>query len=332
MVSKTINAVDQIEVLRHICTFFKVKVYLTSVDEDGQTLNTFDVQKIKVNVVYEDDDSDDTPAQPVVREESSTRSEFLGRMTRSRKANSTMKINRSPEKKITDRQLTQKPRIMKPVVKLRQLSNEEILKWTSNSNENSCNATGSEIPTSSKFLGLMTRSRKANSTMEINRSPEKTITDRQSTKKRKSNCSLADNLKCKKRKVTKNTIIETIEIENATDDQSNDNESNETKTPSNPKNVDAPSVITTVAVNPFVVGEVIWGKIRGWPHWPAKIVRLYGRLIEVEWFNDYRTTKLYKSQIFKFYPNYDIFAEKFDTSVGLKTAATDALLYITSKL
>lgn len=37
-------------------------------------------------------------------------------------------------------------------------------------------------------------------------------------------------------------------------------------------------VISTV---PFKVGEVIWGKIRGWPHWPAKIIHIYPRQFEV---------------------------------------------------
>lgn len=73
------------------------------------------------------------------------------------------------------------------------------------------------------------------------------------------------------------------------------------------------------------------GKIRGSAHWPAKIICVHNRRYEVEWFNDYRTTKLYRSQIFKFCPNFDIFAEKCDTTVGLRDATEEALLYSMQK-
>lgn len=85
-----------------------------------------------------------------------------------------------------------------------------------------------------------------------------------------------------------------------------------------------------MAINtiPFKVGEIIWGKIWGWPHWPAKIVRFWRRQFEVIWYNDFRVTKLYRSQMYKFSPNFHIFAEKFDTTVGLREAAEQAMLEI----
>lgn len=128
-----------------------------------------------------------------------------------------------------------------------------------------------------------------------------------STKKRKSELAI-DSQHVKKKKTVKGTVIETMDI--SSDD-------------SNP---------LTVAVMPFAVGEVIWGKLHGWPFWPAKILAINNQRIEVEWFNDYRTTKLFKSQICKFYTNYDVFSEKFDSTVGLKVAAMEALEYIASKL
>lgn len=209
---------------------------------------------------------------------------------------------------------------MKPIVKLRQLTDEEILKWTTNSvqtkvdsieNHTGMSHVGMTLSTSANFIGRVTRL-----TTNINGCSKETRPDGQSTKKRKSDCSIGDDLKCKKKKITRNTIIETKESENAMEASSDQNISS----------------TVTIAVNLFVVGEVIWGKIRGWPHWPAKIIHLKGKFFEVEWFNDYRTTKLYRSQVYKFYPNYDLFAEKFDKTVGLKTAANDALLYISSKL
>lgn len=85
------------------------------------------------------------------------------------------------------------------------------------------------------------------------------------------------------------------------------------------------------AVFAFKVDEVIWGKIRGWPHWPAKVTRIEQRRFEVEWFNDYRKTKLFRSQMFKFQPNFDIFSEKFSTTIGLEDAACEAFMYLAKK-
>lgn len=95
--------------------------------------------------------------------------------------------------------------------------------------------------------------------------------------------------------------------------------------------IDETETVTTVAVIPFTVNEVVWGKIRGWAHWPAKIIRIENRRYVVEWFNDYRSTSLFKSQIFKFYPNFSLFADKFNSTVGLKDAAHEAMLYLKSQ-
>lgn len=94
---------------------------------------------------------------------------------------------------------------------------------------------------------------------------------------------------------------------------------------------DTSSENTAVATIPFNVGEVVWGKIRGWPHWPAKVIQIHPRRYEVIWYNDFRVTKLYRSQIYKFGPNFSIFAEKFDTTVGLKEAAEQAMLYLVQR-
>lgn len=114
----------------------------------------------------------------------------------------------------------------------------------------------------------------------------------------------------KKKKLSKETILETIEF----------------------KQKEEKDDIKTVAVMPFSTGEVIWCKIRGAVHWPAKILLIGTRQIEVEWFNDYRTSKVFRSQIYKFYPNFRLFAEKFDTTVGLKAAAQEAMIHIADKI
>lgn len=82
-----------------------------------------------------------------------------------------------------------------------------------------------------------------------------------------------------------------------------------------------------VAKHNFSVGEIVWAKIRGHSHWPAKVLSFIsnGRA-EVLWFNDYRSTKLYCSQLYKFMPNFEIFSMKFDVTVGLKAAAKEAMI------
>lgn len=78
------------------------------------------------------------------------------------------------------------------------------------------------------------------------------------------------------------------------------------------------------------VNEIIWAKIKGFAHWPAKIAKISSTangniFYEVVWYNDYRRTKIYKLQVFKFFENFEKFASKFDEVVGLKTAAFEAM-------
>lgn len=76
-----------------------------------------------------------------------------------------------------------------------------------------------------------------------------------------------------------------------------------------------------------MVNEIVWAKIKGFVHWPCKVLSFRGKLMaEVYWFNDYRKTKLYKTQLYKFLKNFDKFAERFDDTIGLRTAATEALI------
>lgn len=55
-------------------------------------------------------------------------------------------------------------------------------------------------------------------------------------------------------------------------------------------------------------------------------------MVVVVWFNDYRTTKMYKSQIFKFLKNFDTYAVNFKNVVGLEKAAQEAMIYFGSSL
>lgn len=82
----------------------------------------------------------------------------------------------------------------------------------------------------------------------------------------------------------------------------------------------------------FKINEVVWAKIRGFPHWPAKIKAFSNKMVVVVWFNDYRTTKLYRSQLYKFLPSFDEFAKKFNDHIGLEKAAKEGLIYFGSTL
>lgn len=84
----------------------------------------------------------------------------------------------------------------------------------------------------------------------------------------------------------------------------------------------------TIARIEYRVKEVVWAKLRGHPHWPAFIKSFpTDKTAEVVWFNDYRRTKIFRTQMFKFLKHFDQFAVKFDDCVGLKTAAQEGFIY-----
>lgn len=87
-----------------------------------------------------------------------------------------------------------------------------------------------------------------------------------------------------------------------------------------------PNIISRID---FRINEVVWAKIKGFAHWPAKI-KLFApnrKMVTVVWFNDYRTTKVYTTQIFKFLQHFDKFAVNFDKTIGLRKAAQEGLIY-----
>lgn len=84
---------------------------------------------------------------------------------------------------------------------------------------------------------------------------------------------------------------------------------------------------TVVAQVQFKVGEIVWARIKGYPSWSARIISFpSNKMAWVTWFNDYRKTKLYRTQLYKFLLNFDEFAKRFKDSVGLETAAKEALI------
>lgn len=83
----------------------------------------------------------------------------------------------------------------------------------------------------------------------------------------------------------------------------------------------------------FQSGDVIWAKIKGSPFWPAKVERIYGaknQMMEIQWFNDYRRSKIFKTQGEHFLENFRKNSKVFDRHIGLETAAKEAVLHATS--
>lgn len=82
----------------------------------------------------------------------------------------------------------------------------------------------------------------------------------------------------------------------------------------------------------YTVGETVWAKIRYWPHWPCKVEEILpNRKYKVRWYNDYRTSTVFRTQMFKFGPNFEKFAVNFPTSIGLETAAKEALISLAQR-
>lgn len=93
----------------------------------------------------------------------------------------------------------------------------------------------------------------------------------------------------------------------------------------------APTNNHTVALIDFSINEVVWCKLKGSNHWPARIVAIEPKKIEVFWFNDYRVSKVFRSQLFKFEANFKTFGKKCEKDIKLGTATKEALIYLASK-
>lgn len=76
----------------------------------------------------------------------------------------------------------------------------------------------------------------------------------------------------------------------------------------------------------FSLNEVVFAKIRGHSCWPARITAIEGRKFQIQWFNDYRFSKVFQTQLFKFGPYYEQFSTKFASNVQLRCAVSEALL------
>lgn len=87
----------------------------------------------------------------------------------------------------------------------------------------------------------------------------------------------------------------------------------------------------------FQLNDIIWAKIRGHVHWPAKIKNIILSqsslvMFEIVWYNDYRRSKIHRTQATKFLENFEKFATKFDEVIGLRTAAFEAMYEYRKKI
>lgn len=213
-----------------------------------------------------------------------------------------------------------------PVVRLKRLSKSTIAKYTQNSipksNDQSV-ATHNHKNDKTDIIdkppvaqhSYATRARKQYLSDEPKNNTKKTLTF---NSKRRSDSGSATLTIAKKQKISEeNCLPRTIETADA-------NEISQ-------QNIKTSTVNNVVAVLEYSINEVVWGKIRGWPHWPARITSIEGRRFEVQWFNDYRKTKLFRTQLFKFYKHYDEFSKLFDSKIGLETAAKEAVILLAHK-
>lgn len=127
-------------------------------------------------------------------------------------------------------------------------------------------------------------------------------------------------------------------VEEKRSDSSQQEENNSVVEPKEPNlsldhansNADIP---LTVSIIDYKINEVVWAKIKGYSFWPGKIKSFpSSQTAEIVWFNDYRRTKVFKTQMKKFLPHFEECAKKFDDVVGLRCAAQEGLIYFGSTM
>lgn len=205
-----------------------------------------------------------------------------------------------------------------PIVRLNRLSKEEISKFTNNvipeltDRSDIAQDRKTETTNITEKVAVVQR-------IHVTRARTKGISDKSTNGnnesivklKRKSDLEVVTFTNPKKQKIAKEKgLPPTIEMVN----QENENIRND-----------------FVAVLEFSVNEVVWGKIRGWPHWPARITTIEGKKFEVQWFNDYRKSKLFRTQLYKFVDNFKEFSKLFPQKIGLECAAKEACIYLAGK-
>lgn len=212
-----------------------------------------------------------------------------------------------------------------PVVRIKRLSQLDISKYTQLKENITSESADSSI--TKHNLKNKTTHIKQNKAAYIKQNNENTYLTRSKTKgsvgnlKRKSDLILTEMKNSKKQKKTDDELPIS---EMKPSEKQKISEASQLDEKQNSKTKECNIVANLL----YSIDEVVWGKIRGWPHWPARVTSIEQNKYVVTWFNDYRKSKLFHTQLFKFYPNFESFSNKFSSSIGLETAAKEALLYI----
>lgn len=83
----------------------------------------------------------------------------------------------------------------------------------------------------------------------------------------------------------------------------------------------------------FSENEIAWGKLSGFVHLPARVIRIvpsrYSIRHEVVWLNyNNRTSVLFRIQIYKFTLHFEKFSSNFSKHIGLEKAAKEGLIHL----
>lgn len=98
-----------------------------------------------------------------------------------------------------------------------------------------------------------------------------------------------------------------------------------------PKRSKERGVLKAISENNFSIGAIVWCKLKGYRHWPAKVLGFDQNKIIVRWFNDNRRqSTVFASQIQQF--SRHCFAYSQNVSISLATAIKEALIEYRNKM
>lgn len=131
----------------------------------------------------------------------------------------------------------------------------------------------------------------------------------------------------KRQKITKTTVPNKPAL------ASNVPNGKKTSKKTKPKKIKIPH--NAIALLDYSIGEIVWCKLKGWPHWPCKILDIeYKRSVIylVYWFKDnHRTSKVFKSQLFKFKENFKTLSENGSENAQLEAAIKEGIIKFNEK-
>lgn len=85
-----------------------------------------------------------------------------------------------------------------------------------------------------------------------------------------------------------------------------------------------------ISENNFEIGSIVWCKLKGFRHYPAKIVSFFQKKYLVRWYNDYRLSSVFTSQLQPFSKYCLVYSE--NVSISLATAIKEALIEYRNKM